>query len=126
MNRLQRSLRVFWAGLLLSLLICMLPVLSDPTRIALGSPAGEATTHIFGLLSGFESPGLRVSAVANFPHGLRSDLADPINLVWLWPGKIWGLRGATLGWNFLCASTLLLAGWGGLPPQPTYRTVLPV
>ena len=131
MNRLQRSLRVFWAGLLLSLLICMLPVLSDPTRIALGSPAGEATTHIFGLLSGFESPGLRVSAVANFPHGLRSDLADPINLVWLWPGKIWGLRGATLGWNFLCASTLLLAGWGGFrlgrqlhPSTPEAATIL--
>ena len=131
MNRLQRAHGVFWAGILLSLLICMLPVLSDPTRIVLGSPAGEASTHIFGLLSGFESPGLRASALANFPHGLRTDLADPINLIWLWPGRIWGLRGAAVGWNLLCASTLLLAGWGGFrlgrqlhPSTPEAATLL--
>ncbi|MFT5586326.1 MAG: hypothetical protein ACI9VR_003923 [Cognaticolwellia sp.] len=130
-TREQRAQGVFWVGLLLSLLICMLPVLSDPTRIVLGSPAGEASTHIFGLLSGFESPGLRVSSLANFPQGLRSDLADPINLIWLWPGKIWGLRGAAVGWNLLCASTLLLAGWGGFrlgrqlhPSTPEAATVL--
>ena len=112
-RRLQRAQGVFWVGILISLLICMLPVLSDPTRLVLGSPAGEASTHIFGLLSGFESPGLRQSSLANFPQGLRSDLADPINLFWLWPGRLWGLRGAAIGWNLLCASTLVLAGWGG-------------
>ncbi len=131
MSRLQRAQAVFWVALLLSLLICLLPVLSDPTRIVLGSPAGEASTHIFGLLSGFESPGLRQSGLANFPQGMRSDLADPLNLIWLWPGKIWGLRGAVVGWNLLCASTVLLAGWGGFrlgrqlhPSTPEAATVL--
>lgn len=131
MSRAQRAAGVFWAGLLLSVLICMLPVLSDPTGVILGYPGGEAATHLFGLLSGFESPGLRVSALANHPQGLRSDLADPVNLPWLLPGRLWGLRAAALGWNALCLSTVVLAGYGGFrlgrqlhPSTPEAATVM--
>lgn len=131
MSRLQRAAGVFWGGIALSVLICMLPVLSDPSGVILGYPGGEATTHLFGLLSGFESPGLRVSALANFPQGLRSDLADPVNLPWLLPGHLWGLRAAALGWNLLCAGTVVLAGTGGWrlgrqlhPATPEAATVM--
>ena len=94
------------------------PVLSDPTRRALGAPLGEAAAHLWGLLVAadglwVDGPFVRVSDAA-WPAGFRGDLVDPLHLAVIAPlAAVGGRPGGVLGWNLLPVVSLCLAAAGG-------------
>lgn len=133
MSRARLAAAVFWAGLLVSIAVAFGPIWLAPTELALGSPHAEGAAHLFGLWAGLDGGDLflRQSELANFPAGMKQDLADPLHALFMAPALIWGLPGATLGWNLLALCTLVLAGVGGwrlgrqlFPQSPEAATIL--